>query len=296
MRVDHQQIQGLVDRIESNLAEEVNVLGLADAFHMSPWHFQRTFKSLVGDTLGGYIRGRRMTRAASLLLESEQSIIDIALSVGFGSHEAFTRSFKSYFQQSPKAFRKNRPAIMLEEKPLLTSELYEHLAKGMQQDPVIAQLPPRYIAGFAANIPSPFVSKQDYCDILYTPWTTLLKRENELEARATGSYCGLMVSPSENFTEDMLSYIAGAVVESLDAVPQDMMTFSFPAQQVAMFEVFAGTENNLAKTIDYIYGYWLPNSQYTRGPGHDYEWFEDVVSFEDPALRSQYILPVQLRG
>ena len=284
-----------MDRIESNLAEEVNVLGLADTFHMSPWHFQRTFKSLVGDTLGGYIRGRRMTRAASLLLESEQSIIDIALNVGFGSHEAFTRSFKSYFQQSPKAFRKNRPAIMLEEKPLLTAELYEHLARGMQQEPVIAQLPPRYIAGFAADIPSPFVSQQDYCDILYTPWTTLLKREGELGARVRGSYCGLMVSPSENFTEDTLSYIAGAVVESLDAVPEDMVSFSFPSQQVAMFEVFAGTENNLAKTIDYIYGYWLPNSKYTRGPGHDYEWFEDVVSFEDPALRSQYILPVQSR-
>ena len=271
-------------------------MGLADTFHMSPWHFQRTFKSLVGDTLGGYIRGRRMTRAASLLLESEQSIIDIALNVGFGSHEAFTRSFKSYFQQSPKAFRKHRPPIVLEEKPLLTTELYQHLASGMEQEPVITQLPPRYLAGFSADIPSPFVSQQDYCEILYTPWTTLLERESELDARIAGAYCGLMASPSGDFTEDTLSYIAGAVVTSLDAVPQDMVTFSFPAQQVAMFEIFHGTENNLAKTIDYIYGYWLPNSEYTRGPGHDYEWFEDVVSFEDPALRSRYVLPVQLRS
>jgi len=52
----------------------------------------------------------------------------------------------------------------------------------------------------------------------------------------------------------------------------------------------------LAKTIDYIYGYWLPNSTYTRGPGDDGEWFEDVVSFEDPALRSQYVLSIRLRG
>lgn len=296
MNVNHKHIQSLVDRIEANLAEDVNVVGLADAFNMSPWHFQRTFKSLVGDTLGGYIRGRRLTRAAELLLNSDQSIIDIALNVGFNSHEAFTRSFKSYFHHSPKEYRKNRPAVYLEEKPLLTTELYEHLAKGMEQKPVIEELPQRYLVGFGAGIPSPFVSNEDYCDILYEPWITLLERESKLPYRISGQYYGLMVSPSGNFTEGTLTYIAAAAVTTPTDVSDDMVLFAFPQQKVAMFEVFAGTENTLARTIDYIYGYWLPNSGFTRGYGNDYELFENVSDFTDPNLRSKYALPIVPKG
>lgn len=293
MNVNHRHIQELVDRIETNLAEDVNVLGLADTFNMSPWHFQRTFKSLIGDTLGGYVRGRRLSRAAKLLMDSDQSIIDIAFGVGFSSHEAFTRSFKAYFNQSPKAFRNDRPPVSLQEKPLLTSELFEHLAKGMEQEPIIADLPSRFLVGFDTAIPSPFVSNEDYCDLLYEPWTNLLKYENKIKHRINGQYYGLMLSPSGNFIESNLSYVAGAAVSVPDDDLSEMFSFTFPAQKVAMFEVFAGTENNLARTIDYIYGYWLPNSGYTRGRGNDYEFFENVEDFSNPNLRSKYILPIE---
>ena len=242
--------------------------------------------------MGGYIRGRRLTRAAQLLLNTDRSIIEVAFRVGFASHEAFTRSFKTYFSQSPKNFRKDRPNIYLKEKPRLSPELFEHLAEGMDQSPIIAELPPRYLLGFKADIPSPFVSNEDYCDILYEPWTTLLRRQNELQHRIEGEYYGLMDSPSGNFTEETVNYIAAAAIHSPEPVPQGMVLYSFPKQTVAMFDVFAGTENNLSKTIDFIYGYWLPNSAYTRDQGNDYEWFQQVKNFEDPNLQSKYVLPI----
>ena len=111
MQKNLQFMQDLVNRIENNLADEINIVALAKSFDLSPWHFQRLFKSLVGDTLGGYTRGRRLTRAAQLLLNSDMGIIDIAFSTGFNSHEAFTRSFKAYFNVPPKILRKNKPAI-----------------------------------------------------------------------------------------------------------------------------------------------------------------------------------------
>ena len=288
-------IQGLVDQIEDNLAEEINIIHLAASFEVSPWHFQRLFKSLVGDTLGGYIRGRRLTKAAQSLLNSEQGIIDIAFSVGFNSHEAFTRSFKSYFGQSPKAFRKTRPAVLLSEKPQLTPELFTHLSQGIDREPVITHRAAQTIVGFSATIPSPFVSNENYCDLLYTPWTTLLERQTEIENRIPKTYYGLSVSRSGNFVEDTLDYIAGMPVTARGRVPAGMVSFEFPEQVVAMFEVFAGTEDNVAKTVDYIYGYWLPNSPYTRGRGNDYELFENVTSFEDPALKSKYVIPLEAK-
>jgi len=283
-----------VDQVEENLAEELNIVSLAQSFDMSPWHFQRLFKSLVGDTLGGYLRGRRLTRAAQQLLTTELGIIDIAFSVGFNSHEAFSRSFKSYFALSPKTFRKNKPSVLLNEKPVLTKELYEHLAQGMERNPIIINRKEQIIVGFETSIPSPFVSNENYCELLYVPWTNLLEKQTEIENRIPETFYGLTVSQSGNFVEDTLNYIAGVPVNSLSRVPSGMVSYSFPEQLVAMFEVFAGVEDTVAKTVDYIYGYWLPNSAYTRGNGNDYELFENVSSFEDPNLKSKYVIPVSL--
>jgi AraC family transcriptional regulator len=286
-------IQGLVDQIEENLADDINIVSLAESFAMSPWHFQRLFKSLVGDTLGGYIRGRRLTKAAEMLMISDLGIIDIAFSVGFNSHEAFTRSFKSYFKLSPKSFRKNKSAILLSEKPRLTAELIDHLCQGIEREPTICQRKAQTIVGFDTTIPSPFVSNENYCELLYTPWTSLIDRQTEVQNRIPKTFYGLTVSRSGDFTEDTLDYIAGVPVTSLSEIPAGMVSYEFPEQRVAMFDVFAGVEDTVAKTVDYIYGYWLPNSPYTRGRGNDYELFENVSSFEDPNLKSKYVIPIE---
>ena len=288
-------IQSLVDRIEENLAEEINIVSLAESCGMSPWHFQRLFKSLVGDTLGGYLRGRRLTRGAQLLLDSDLGIIDIAFSIGFNSHEAFSRSFKAYFNLSPKAFRKDRPAILLNEKPLLTPALFDHLLQGIEREPVICQRAAQTIVGFDAAIPSPFISNEDYCDLLYSTWTSLLERQAEIPGRIPKTYYGLTVSRSGQFVEDTLDYIAGVPVTAMPQIPHGMIAYTFPTQQVAMFDVFAGTADNTAKTVDYIYGYWLPNSPFIRGHGNDYELFENVDSFEDPKLQSKYVVPIEYK-
>ena len=41
-------IQSLVDSIEENVGYDVNIITLAKSFELSPWHFQRLFKSIVG--------------------------------------------------------------------------------------------------------------------------------------------------------------------------------------------------------------------------------------------------------
>ncbi len=53
----HFQIIGdLVEYIEQNIAEKIDVIPLAESSGLSPWHFQRLLKSLVGDSLGGYLK------------------------------------------------------------------------------------------------------------------------------------------------------------------------------------------------------------------------------------------------
>ena len=288
-------VQDLVDYIENNISEEINIIRLADSFHVSPWHFQRLFKALAGDSLGGYIRGRRLTQAAKLLLGSKFSITDIAFKVGFNSHEVFTRAFRLYFGQSPKDFRNNKPTVILNEKPILSTKLVRHLEKEINHEPVVKIVKEHYIVGVGTTVPSPFISNDAYCDSLYPSWINLLARQFEIEHRLPNTFYGLTVSPSGNFTEDTLDYIAGVPVAAAGIVPGGMVTFLFPEQLVAIFSIASIDKEAVNRTIDYIYGYWLPNSSYNRGSGSDYELFEEVTNFEDPNLGSKYVIPVVLK-
>jgi AraC family transcriptional regulator len=285
-------IQTLVNHVEENLSEDINIPQLADSFNLSPWHFQRLFKALVGDTVGGYVRGRRLTEAVRLLTHTELRIIDIAFSVGFNSHEAFTRSFKAYFGQSPGAFRKNRPAVILNEKPLLSMELVLHLEKEIQHTPFITIAPAQMIVGIPTAIPSPFATDEVICETLEPSWRSLLKRQAEIKDQQPTAFYAITASPSGNFTEDILTFIAGIPVACADNVPEGMTAYPLPRQQVAMFDVAALDNDTVLKTIDYVYGYWLPNSSYTRGNGSDYELFEEHGGFIDPKFGSKYVIPI----
>jgi len=60
----------------------------------------------MGETLGDYLRRRRLEVAALRLLTGPKTpVLQIALSVGFGSSEAFARAFKARFGVSPSAWR-----------------------------------------------------------------------------------------------------------------------------------------------------------------------------------------------
>lgn len=60
----------------------------------------------MGETLGDYVRRRRMETGAWLLWRrATEPVLNIALTVGFGSGEAFSRAFKLHFGQTPAQWR-----------------------------------------------------------------------------------------------------------------------------------------------------------------------------------------------
>jgi len=287
-------IQDLVDNIEEDISLDVNILNLANFFGLSAWHFQRLFKSIVGDSLGSYIRGRRLSHAALKLQTTTSSIIDIAFEVGFSSHESLSRSFKSYYKFSPKEFRLQKSNILINEKPLLTDELLDHITNGMHQEPIIVEKPEQIIVGYGTQIPSPFSPRAKICELVADYWFKLFDDEHQIKNKIVHTYIALSISDSGNFTEDTLSYVAGVPVSALDALPKQMKSYTIPKQKVAIFEIKTDIDAEVAKkTIDYIYGYWLPNSKYKRGLGDDYELFEDVLDFRTGEFTSKYVIPIE---
>ena len=96
----------VLEHIDSHLDQPLDLNALAEVAHFSPFHFHRLFSAWMGETLGDYLRRRRLEVAAMrLAAQPGLRVLQAALSVGFGSGEAFTRAFKARFKRSPTAWR-----------------------------------------------------------------------------------------------------------------------------------------------------------------------------------------------
>lgn len=106
----------VLDHIDAHLDESLDLAGLAAVANFSPFHFHRVFAAWMGETLGDYLRRRRLDVAAIRLAGQRQMpVLQVALSVGFGSGEAFARAFKARFACTPGAWRAQTPARWAEE-------------------------------------------------------------------------------------------------------------------------------------------------------------------------------------
>lgn len=95
-----------INIIENNIDRELKLSFISNKLHVSEFHFNRLFTAITGITPKKYIIRRRLTLAATDLLNTKESIIDFAIKWGFNYSEDFSRSFKRYFEMSPVEFRK----------------------------------------------------------------------------------------------------------------------------------------------------------------------------------------------
>jgi len=103
------RMNAVVDHIDRHLDQKLDLAQLAGVASFSPYHFHRLFRALVGEALGDYVRRRRLEVAAiRLLSQARVSVLNIALGVGFGSAEAFTRAFRARFECSPTQWRNRK--------------------------------------------------------------------------------------------------------------------------------------------------------------------------------------------
>jgi AraC family transcriptional regulator len=97
--------------IDAHLGDTLELADLAAVAHFSPFHFHRLFTAWMGETLGDYLRRRRLEVAALRLLSQPRTpVLHLALLVGFGSSEAFAHAFKARFGCSASQWRRRKAA------------------------------------------------------------------------------------------------------------------------------------------------------------------------------------------
>jgi AraC-like DNA-binding protein len=93
------------DAMDRAYAEPLDVRSVAAVAHISEAHFSRTFHAVFGETPHRYLQRRRVERSMFLLRETDRSVTDICLDVGFTSLGTFSRTFRGIVGESPSAYR-----------------------------------------------------------------------------------------------------------------------------------------------------------------------------------------------
>ena len=99
------EITPLLIGVQTNPERDITLESLAREHGLSPSHFHRIFKQALGETPKEHVERIRLERAAYRLSMTDERILDIALSLGFTSHETFTRAFKRRFNATPTDIR-----------------------------------------------------------------------------------------------------------------------------------------------------------------------------------------------
>lgn len=91
--------------LNEHYTENINCQFLAGLCNLCTGHFRREFKTNMNLTISQYVNHLRIKAACNKMLQSEDSILDIALSVGFCSYSAFHGTFKALLGTTPRRWR-----------------------------------------------------------------------------------------------------------------------------------------------------------------------------------------------
>ena len=95
----------VLEFIHHNLAGELTQHGAAAVAGMSAQHFSQFFRRAMGKTYVTYVNELRIRNACRALIESEQTVAEVAYASGFNNLSHFNTQFRRFEKTNPKDFR-----------------------------------------------------------------------------------------------------------------------------------------------------------------------------------------------
>lgn len=103
LRVGH-----VIGALENDFARDWKLDELLDIAHMSRSNLMRVFRKATGQTPIDYLVRLRIQKSMEMLRNTDLTITEVALEVGFNDSNYFTRQFRRILGESPRAFRQNK--------------------------------------------------------------------------------------------------------------------------------------------------------------------------------------------
>lgn len=103
--------------LQNHFQEDISLAGLSRMFQVSQPTLKQVFFRAYHQNPLQYLRSLRLEHAAKMLVKSDCSIKEIALSSGFSSPQYFCAVFSSWYRCSPGEYRKMRSRTLLPGSP-----------------------------------------------------------------------------------------------------------------------------------------------------------------------------------
>lgn len=242
----------VLEHIDRHLDEKLDLDSLAGVANFSPFHFHRLFTAWMGETVGDYTRRRRLEIAAQrLVAQPRLAVLQVALSVGFGSTEAFARAFKARFGSPPTAWRdaqvSNRDQLKSNLDQAIASESGNH---GHMKVTIVDRQPTsvaylRYVGPLGKPLSDFWIKK-------VSPWM-------ELNGLYGQPRFGISLDDPGITSPDKLRYDAAVEVPADFAGAGDYQKTVIPGGKYAVGR-FRGDEAEVGEAWTWLLRDWLPGS------------------------------------
>ncbi len=254
-----------LDVIEQHLRRPLALHALARRAGFSLWHFQRVFAEQTGDTLGSYLRKRRLTAAAEELARTRRSVLAIAFDYQFESHAAFTRAFKAAFDATPREFRRTGQLAWLRTRPELTPARLQALPSQTTMKPAIIELPALHLLGLGARFVPPMSPAADNLDVvprLYQRFCPLIPTLPPMQDKFVWGAARYPADKDRRHPDER-EYLASVNVAAGTRAKPPLVLWKIPAGTYACF-THRGPVANFGETMNYAFGTWLPRSKFVH--------------------------------
>ncbi|WP_285960788.1 AraC family transcriptional regulator [Pseudomonas tohonis] len=233
-----QRLDPVLHWLARNPDADPDLYRLADLACLSPYHFHRVYRALMGETVNATVQRIRMHRAAVALGNPEASLRDVAQRAGYESDAAFNRAFGTAFGIPPGRYRtaRSRPfdpkelgmyPIKIETRPAVTLAALAHRGSYQEIGPQFARV---FMLTATRGIALP--DSIGYGVYLDDP--------AQVPAHELRSMAGVPVAP--------------------DAVLGDeLLRFEIPAGRCAVL-TYTGPYNEMDKPYSWMFSQWLPTS------------------------------------
>lgn len=279
--------------IENHLGDPVTVEEVARHAGYSYYHLTRLFSALLGESVGSYIKKRRLSSAAHELLYTDKRIIDIAFSHGFESSEAFSRAFKSLYHTSPVQYRRNRLELFISSKPKMDQLLLTHLTQNLTVHPRIVELPDIKAAGLRGQT----TLSDNVLPKLWGRFKTIVSQiPNAVHGGRAFGICEACEDGNTLYTMNdnaLFSEVAAIEVTSFSDLPSPFVPKTIKGGKYAVF-THTGSLKYLSLSFQYIWGTWFLKTDETVDEREDFELYDHrFLGFDHAKSQIDLYIPVK---
>jgi len=239
------RILRVLRHIHDNLDGDLSLETLAKVACMSPFHWHRVFYGITGETLASCIRRVRMDRATFLLLQTKQSVAEIAVQCGYGNVQSFARSFQADFGLTPSKFRKSEIAYRASDPPKQSP--FKTFDIEIKHQPEIRLVAESHDGDYQ------FLGRT-----ISQLQARLKLREIELGNEMAMATAVLHDDPFLVPEPDLRSDI-GFIISEETCLPEGFQEFRIAPSRCAVLH-FTGPYVGLFEAYQFLYGQWLPKN------------------------------------